>query len=81
MSIVYNIRWGIKLPTTLYPLELYAARRNKGKKFFNRIFCPYFSISVCCLTYFKYRIYARHMYALPHGCAHDENTLHLLSAT
>ena len=38
---------------------------NKGKKFFKRIFCPYFSIYVCCLTYFKYRIHARHMYALP----------------
>lgn len=38
---------------------------NKGKKFFKRIFCPYYSISVCCLTYFKYRIHARHMYALP----------------
>ena len=26
----------------------------------------------------KYRIHARHMYVLPHGCAHGENTLHYI---
>ena len=81
MSIVYNIRWGIKLPPGLCALNRMPQDENKGKKFFKRIFCPYCSISVRCLTYFKYRIHARHMYALPYGCAHDENTLHLLSAT
>ena len=81
MSIVYNIRWGIKLPLVLCALNRMPQDENKGKKFFNRIFCPYFSISVYCLTYFKYCIHARHMYALPHGCAHGENTLHPLSAT
>lgn len=81
MSIVYNIKWGIKLPPVLCALNRMPQDENKGKKFFNRIFCPYFSISVYCLTYFKYCIHARHMYALPHGCAHGENTLHPLSAT
>lgn len=73
--------WGIKLPPVLCALNRMPQDENKGKKFFNRIFCPYFSISVYCLTYFKYCIHARHMYALPHGCAHGENTLHPLSAT
>ena len=36
-------------------------------------------VSIALLIVFlgDFRIHALHMYVLPHGCAHDESTLHL----